>query len=140
MIWTLKITLLKGVHAEEPWECTLAIDSSTTLEGLHLAILHTLNFENDHPYEFYTAKTLESLKRVRYEKTNQQNSTLNLNEILPLLRGHKLFYLFDFSDHWLFQISKTRHKTHENKAHLTYPNLVHERGIKPVQYPDWIET
>ncbi|WP_139795719.1 hypothetical protein [Desulfocicer vacuolatum] len=31
------------------WECTIAIDASSILENVHLALQESLDFENDHP-------------------------------------------------------------------------------------------
>jgi hypothetical protein len=48
MIWTFKIQLLAGLHAEQPWIAEIEIDSGSTLEGLNLAIHAAIDFDNDH--------------------------------------------------------------------------------------------
>jgi len=37
-LWTLNIKLVFGIYAKGPWAATIEIDSSATLEELHLAI------------------------------------------------------------------------------------------------------
>ncbi|MDL1980042.1 MAG: plasmid pRiA4b ORF-3 family protein, partial [Deltaproteobacteria bacterium] len=67
MIWILKVELLFGAYAEEEWEGTIEIESSSTLEDLHFALQDILNFDNDHMYEFYVSRTERSRDRIRYD-------------------------------------------------------------------------
>ena len=53
MIWMLKVELLFGAYAEEECIRVIEIDSSSTLEDLHLAIQDAVDFDNDHLCEFY---------------------------------------------------------------------------------------
>ena len=53
--------------------------------------------------------------------------------------GKKVFYMFDYGDSWLFQLTKSRKKPHAAEAGITYPRVVSEEGTKPDQYPDWDE-
>ncbi len=56
MIWTIKIELLFGIYAEESWTASLELDSMSTLEDVHFIIQDTVNFDNDHMYEFYISR------------------------------------------------------------------------------------
>ncbi|MDL2124222.1 MAG: plasmid pRiA4b ORF-3 family protein, partial [Deltaproteobacteria bacterium] len=108
MIWILKVELLFGAYAEEEWEGTIEIESSSTLEDLHFALQDILNFDNDHMYEFYVSRTERSRDRIRYDDENGLVYDLTLEKLYPLGKNRKLFYLFDYGDHWLFKVTKSR--------------------------------
>jgi hypothetical protein len=139
VIRTLKIKLISGRYAEEPWEGLMEIDSSSTLENLHLAIQKAVNFDNDHLYDFYIARTARSRNRIRFDDENGKSYSTAIEELFPLGTGNKLFYLFDYGDSWLFQISDGRKKPQEPKKDIKYPRLISESGDKPEQYPSWEE-
>ena len=64
MTLAFKITMLSGAYATGKWEGVIEIDSAALLDDVHLAIQDALNFDNDHMYEFFTAKTERSRQRV----------------------------------------------------------------------------
>ena len=138
MILALKIKLLFGAYAEDDWEGTVEINSSATLENLHFAIQDALDFDNDHLYEFYIARTPRSRERIRFDDEGGEIYSKTIESLYPLADKQCLFYLFDYGDSWLFKITKNR-KSLETDPHVTYPRLVHETGGKPEQYPDWEE-
>ena len=139
MIWILKAELLFGAYAEEAWEGTIEIESSSTLEDLHLALQDILNFDNDHMYEFYVSRAERSHKRLRYDDENGLLYNITLEELYPLEKNNKLFYLFDYGDSWTFRITKSRKKAQEPVQGIEYPRLIEEVGVKPEQYPLWEE-
>ena len=139
MIWILKAELLFGAYAEEAWTGTIEIDSSSTLEDLHLALQDALTFENDHMYEFYVSKTRRTHNRLRYNDENELVYNVTLEELYPLEKGNKFFYLFDYGDRWTFRITKSRKKAQEPLQGIEYPRLIEEVGVKPEQYPSWEE-
>ena len=139
MIWILKAKLLFGAYAEKVWEGTIEMESSSTLEDLHLALQNILNFDNDHLYEFYVSRTERSHKRLRYNDENELVYNVTLEELYPLEKNNKLFYLFDYGDSWTFRITKSRKKAQEPVQGIGYPRLIEEVGIKPEQYPPWEE-
>ena len=67
MINTLRITLMAGHYAESNWHAVLEVDTSTTLQDLHYIIQNAVNFDDDHMYEFFTARTPRSRSRERYD-------------------------------------------------------------------------
>jgi len=140
MIWTLRVELLDGLYAGEE-ECVqvIEIDSSDTLEDLHLAIQDAVGFDNDHLYEFYVARTERSRDRKRFDEGNGGISTTTLEDIYPLEKGKKLYYLFDYGDSWRFKITKTRTKAHPPLEGIEYPRVIERTGSNPDQYPDWEE-
>ena len=137
MINTLRITLMAGHYAESNWHAVLEVDTSTTLQDLHYIIQNAVNFDDDHMYEFFTARTPRSRLRERYDTDEVDIDTVLVDDVFPLKKGDKLFYLFDFGDDWLFQISKTRHKPFDPKPGVSYPRLVSEEGERPEQYPPY---
>ncbi len=137
MIWILKAELLFGAYAEEDWEGIIEIESSSTLEDLHFALQDSLDFDNDHMYEFYVSRTNRSRKRIRYDDENGLVYGKTLEELYPLEKNNKLFYLFDYGDSWTFKITKSRKKPQKPIQGIAYPRLIEEVGAKPVQYPSW---
>jgi hypothetical protein len=140
MIWTLRVELLDGLHAGEE-ECVRVIEivSSATLEDLHLAIQDAVDFDNDHLYEFYVARTERSRDRQRFDEENGGIGTTTLEDIYPLEKGKKLYYLFDYGDNWRFKITKIRKKPHPPLEDIEYPRVIESTGGNPDQYPDWEE-
>ncbi len=140
MIRTLKIALWSIFHADEHCIKIMEIDSSSTLEDFHFAIQDAVDFDNDHIYEFFIARTETSRDKRRFDHNNGDIYDLTLESIYPLEKGRKLFYLFDYGDHWLFRISKTQKRPAEPVEGVEYPRVVESEGKNPEQYPgsvDW---
>ena len=142
MIFTLKVTLLGGMYAENECIRTLEIDSSSTLDNLHQTILQAVGFDNDHLYEFYISRTERSRDRLRftnfdgYDEDEDGNSDeTTLASLFPLEKRKNLYYLFDFGDSWRFKITKSRKKPTEPVKGVRYPQIVERIGDDPVQYP-----
>ena len=110
MIWTITIELAFGIYAKEECIRVIEIDPSLTLGELHLVFQDAIGFNNDHLYEFYIARTERSRAQERFDDENNGIYEMTLEDLYPLPKGRKLFYLFDYGDHWLFKISKNRKK------------------------------
>ena len=118
------------------WSCEIAIDDSSTFEDLHYAIQGAVDFDDDHLYEFFVANTERSRNRNTITSYEAADS-VTLDTTLPLPRGKKLFYLFDYGDDWIFQIVPGKKMPLSSEpGEGTYPKLLSEQGEKPVQYPD----
>lgn len=137
MILTLNVKCF--VYTEDDSECrrVIEIDENATLEELHLIIQESVNFYNDHLYEFFIANTPRSQAKFRFDDENEQIYTCKVGDLYPLEKGKKLFYLFDYGDSWLFQISKTRKKPSEPMGKINYPRIIEKIGQDPEQYPDY---
>jgi hypothetical protein len=135
MILTLKIKLVSGLYADDGWEGTLEIDERATLLDLHYAIQHAVRFDNDHMFEFYVARTLRSHPRVVYDDENGLLDKTKIGSLFPLPTKRSLFYLFDYGDHWVFKVGKSRLPPNPPKPRVEYPRLIHSEGKRPVQYP-----
>ena len=136
MIWTLTIKLVQGIYAEGPWQATIAIDAASTLEDLHHAIQWAVEFDDDHLYELYVARTPRSRDRIRYDDENEGLYTRTVESVFPLPKDRRLYYLFDYGDSWVFQVSRARAKPFEAEEGVAYPTLIAEKGEKPPQYPE----
>jgi hypothetical protein len=135
MIWLMRIELLFGHHAEERCLRSIEIDSLSTLEDLHFAIQNAVDFDNDHLYEFYISRTERSRDRDRFDDDNGGVYDTSLESLYPLPRGKKLYYLFDYGDHWLFQITRSRKKPTKPMKGIQYPRVTEKVGDNPQQYP-----
>ena len=136
MIWTIRTKLQQTV---EEWSADIEIDSSSTLEQLHFAIQDAVDFDNDHLFTFYVARTDRSRNRKFLDDGDGQLDDTTLNELFPLETRKSLFYWFDFGDDWIFQVTKTRKSPHDPQQGVVYPRVVAEEGMKPEQYPGFDE-
>jgi len=139
MILTFKVELLYGAYAKEECFRVIEIDSSSTLEDFHFAIQKSVEFDNDHLYEFYTSRTDRSRNRISFDDENGKLYDLTLENLYPLEKGMKLFYMFDYGDHWLFKVSKSRKKPQQPQKGTEYPRVIEKIGQNPEQYPMWEE-
>ena len=141
VIWTLRVKL-----PQTQSECVRVIEikpTATFLE-LHEAIQDAVNFDNDHLFEFFIGRNPGNRAYTIGEKPNWDtfNPVRTYRKVLiysvwPLPTGMNVYYLFDFGDNWLFQISKTRHKDKLVQPGVVYPRVIEARGKNPKQYPDW---
>ena len=136
MIITLKVTLVRGLYAEQAWSAEIEFDDSSTLDALHDVIQDAVGFENDHLYSFYRSRTDRSQTREYFDDENGLIWETKLADMFPLPPKQSLFYLFDWGDEWVFKISSSRKKSHEGQKGVEYPRVINESGTKPVQYPN----
>ena len=120
----------------------MELDDSTVLADVHLAIQPAVDFDNDHLYTFFVARTERAQKRFMLDDENEFVFSRQLNQFFPLPEKQSLFYLFDYGDNWIFKLALTRKRPHEPVAGIDYPRVVNETGSKPIQYrgpDDWDE-
>lgn len=131
-IYTLIIKFPRNQYSEDDmqWSRTIEVSEDYSLPKLHNYIQTLIEFDNDHLYEFYIGKNPRN-------KIQSLPKKLNLNEIYPLT-GVKLYYLFDFGDNWLFEITKSR-KVQKVFPNIVLPRLVESIGENPEQYPEYEE-
>jgi hypothetical protein len=134
-IWALTVKLVCNMHTEEPWEAVIEISPFDTLDDLHYAIQDAVEFDDDHLYEFFVARGRRSRNRVRFTEENYGLDE-SIGDAYPDIKNYKLFYLFDYGDDWLFEVSKGRRKPRLAEEGVEYPRMVSESGKKPEQYPD----
>lgn len=120
------------------WSATIEMDESSTFEDLHYAIQQSVEFDDDHLYEFYLAPSDRSRNRDAVSSYEDADKT-TLKSFFPIPSGKKLFYLFDYGDNWVFQVSLDRKKPFNPASGVKYPQVIDETGERPIQYPDWEE-
>ena len=128
MIVTLRIKL--GTY----WSSDIEFDDNSTLEDLHNAIQHAVDFDNDHLYAFFVARHERARDRTVYDDENGRIYDTVLSGVFPLPPKKRLFYLFDYGDCWIFSVSKSRKSPHAAIDGIEYPRIVNETGEKPIQY------
>lgn len=144
MIITLKIAIPYEYcrESDDCYEAIVEVNENYKLENLHLLIQQVLDFDNDHLYGFYLAASTHSYTTKQELYSYDEPTNIEIGDLFPLPKGRKLFYLFDYGDEWIFQISNSRKKPFSAEKGVKYPRLISEKGDKPVQYPDddeWIE-
>ena len=137
MILTLKIECVFGISLEESCTRTIEIGSDATLYDLHFAIQDAVGFDDDHPFEFYAGRSERNRKVVFGDEDGCFD--LTLEEVYPLEKGLKLYYLFDFGDDWTFKITQSRKKAIPAEDEVTYPRVIERIGKNPEQYPIYEE-
>jgi len=137
MIWTFKIELpFSSNDDEEEMMRIIEMESSSTLEDLHLAIQQAVDFDNDHMYEFFVSKNSRSRNRETYDIESNDVYNITLEKLYPIEAGYKLFYLFDYGDSWIFKITKTRKKPTTKVDGADYPRIIESVGKNPEQYEE----
>ncbi len=139
MIWTMRIECVWGWYLEEECIRVIEIDSKASLYDLHEVIQDTVEFDRDHPFEFYAGRNWKNRKLLFDEWFDRQGSlnvyaSMSIEQIYPLPKGLRLFYHFDFGDNWYFDIRKSRKKPTESQAGIKYPRIVDKIGPNPRQY------
>lgn len=144
-LWVFRHVLIKcvyGMYLQHPYERTVEIESDTTLNQLHYLIQTLTDFDNDHCYDFFVGKTPRDVRNSLgqgedYTPASIKLKKIALDQVLPLPKGQKLFYWFDFGDDWKFEI--TLKGTHEKATGVKYPRVIAQKGTKPEQYPEMDE-
>ncbi|HEX9718234.1 MAG TPA: hypothetical protein VGA59_00755, partial [Ramlibacter sp.] len=134
-MFTIKATLIHGPYATDKWQGVFEIESESLLEDIHALIQSTLNFDDDHLYEFFIARTESSRARLSFDDENGGLYDTSIDSLFPLPDKKNLYYLFDYGDHWLFKITKATKTAREPSRDEEYPRLIHESGTRPPQYP-----
>jgi len=136
-IYILNIKCVDGAYWEEEFSWVVELPSNTTLAELHDHILTATFFDDDHLAAFFTARNYYARKRVwLIDPERDTGWETPLSKVFPVPTGHRLFYLFDFGDNWLFSIGK-RAKTKKPVPDEHYPNVIREKGVIPTQYPEY---
>ena len=138
MIITLKLEsvfFFNNDEESEEWYRMIEIDSESDLEVLHLAIQDSIDFDNDHMYEFFIADSIRSSKKQRFDDENEGLWNYSVGELFPLPKHKKLFYLFDYGDSWYFRITKPRKNPTQKESGGEYPRVIKQVGKNPEQYP-----
>ena len=123
----------------------IEIEGAKSLCKFAEAILDAFNFDIDHAFGFYSALKPRNIynSNTKYEIFADMGDAsrgafsvkkTKIAQAFPEV-GHKMMFLFDYGDEWLFYVSlkKTGNKTAKTK----YPRIVASKGEAPEQYPDF---
>ncbi len=138
MILKLNIECVNGWYFEETCIRVMEVDENINLYDLHEAIQDAVNFDRDHPFDFYLANSSAPFahknRLTEIEDWSESNYfNIKLKDIYPLGRK-KLYYLFDFGDQWIFEIRKARGAKKPEQG-VKYPRVIQAIGPSPEQYP-----
>ncbi len=122
----------------------IEIASSASLHDLAEAIVAAFDFDFDHAFGFYSGKTRGTLLRSepKYElfadMDGAESDALSVKRTtvaaaFPKLR-HRMTFLFDYGDEWLFQVTLTGNG--ERAPKTKYPKVLAQQGASLEQYPD----
>ena len=144
MIWEIKVTCVSGCYLKEDWIRVFEIDSSSSLYDLHQTIQDAVGFDRDHLYDFYAGRhaynrKLEFADDYEWEDREDKFFEITLEEIFPMPKSCKLYYLFDIGDDWRFEIRKSRKRPTQAETGIKYPRIIESIGPNPVQYPSYEE-
>jgi hypothetical protein len=138
-IVTLDIRLPGSRTDANSWSARIEVPESSTLSDLHHTIQQLVEFDDDHLHEFFAGRNSRH-RKVTFGADDSrlqpnEGEEVPLSEVFPLPKNHKLYYLFDFGDSWLFEITR-RSAAKQADRTMKYPRLVQETGHRPEQYPD----
>jgi len=136
----LRVTLLADPSVRRDIET----DAGRSLHRLAEAIVRAFGFDFDHAFGFYSGRTERTLMtaRPKYELFADMGGTesdarsvkrTSVGEAFPK-PGHRLTFLFDYGDEWLFGVEAIGAGRKVPKAR--YPKLLASVGEAPPQYPD----
>jgi hypothetical protein len=133
-IYTLSIECVYGTYLEEPFIRVVEVPFDMTLDDLHEYILKLTKFDHEHLSDFYISSSPNGIKK--WFGGNDEYYDVPLNQVYPLPKHKKLYYIYDFGDNWTFEI---RRKSSGKKAiHGTkYPRIIKSEGPMPEQYPSF---
>jgi hypothetical protein len=115
----------------------IAVPANLTLEWLASAILDAVKFDSDHLYHFEYETPLGAIERVNHDFIDERPwaSDVRVGDV-PLRVGQKMTYLYDFGDHWEFEV--TLEQVDQDKA-VKKLRVLEMHGNPPEQYPNWDE-
>jgi hypothetical protein len=122
----------------------IEIQSGKKLYDLAAAIVAAFGFFFDHPFGFYSLLTGNvQHSPVKYELFADLEDIGEPSDGLSVERtricdafpeiGHKMTFLFDYGDTWLFQVEVIGQRRRERG--VKYPRVVKRLGRAPEQYP-----
>lgn len=129
------------VSLEKAWR-RIAIPANFELEGLSDSILDAFDFDHDHLHQFIYKDRLGRRGQISHPYCDELPSTAEVcvGE-LPLQPGDRMIFLFDFGDHWEFDMQLE--EIQPPNAKIKTPQILKRYGEAPSQYwdeeEDWEE-
>jgi len=128
--------LMRGVDV---WR-RIAIDASLTFEDFAFAILDSVNFDNDHLFEFSYTDEFGVRRTINYSPSFVEvyadppyADEVRVGDV-PLDIGQQMVFWFDFGDDWKFDVFlEAVEPTREEKTF----EIIGSHGTAPKQYPGY---
>lgn len=114
---------------------TIQLGNQSTLENLHDAIINSVDFDDDHLYEFYMDKNKRQGYSRFYEYSDPPFASDFMLSDFDLHINKRFGYTFDFGENWNFVI--TVKDFEETDKPLKKAKLIGKKGESPEQYPSW---
>ncbi len=113
----------------------IAMPADATLEDLVSMILRSVNFDDDHLYEFSYRDRLGATCTINHPAVEEGPWTDQVSiGSLPLEPGQSMELLYDFGDEWHFSVKLERVDPPGGKAKA--PRIIEKHGKSPVQYEE----
>ena len=126
--YTFKVTL------GSKWS-RITIGAKQSWDDLAAIILHSVDFDNDHLYEFSYRNRFGFIQTINHPEMDEGPFT---DEVLigaaPLRVGQTLIYTFDFGDDWKFTVVLEQV---DSDGTIQTPIILETQGEPPKQYPNW---
>lgn len=118
---------------------TMAVPGSATLHEVSSTILDTVTFDRDHLYRFTYKDPFGHQQSVNIRERFSDPPYADEVRIgdLPLQEGEQMVYLYDFGDHWEFDLHLQEIAPEGLTAET--PTVLDFHGDAPEQYPSWDE-
>lgn len=114
----------------------IAMPADASLDDLANWILDSVDFDNDHLYEFTWRNRLGSEVSAFHPEMDEGPWADQIRiGTLPLEVGQTMIFRFDFGDNWQFAVKLEDVAPPAGKARG--PRIVESHGQAPPQYPDW---
>jgi hypothetical protein len=114
----------------------IAIPAKHDLESLSDSIRGAFEFDDDHLYAFYYKNRFGARASVHHPYMDEPPFTTDVQVgDLPLQPGATMTYLYDFGDHWEFDVQLERIDPVDLR--LKKPRILETHGRAPEQYSDW---
>jgi hypothetical protein len=121
----------------------IEIPSAKSLYDLAEGIVSAFDFDFDHAFGFYSGLTNRTMMETdpKYELFADMGEATgaisvkktSVAKAFPKV-GHKMLFLFDYGDEWLFRIEVIGFG--KKVARGRYPKIIASVGAPPQQYPD----
>ena len=120
----------------EVWR-RIEVRGDQTLHDLHEAIQEAFDWDDDHLYAFFlSGKAWDEDTAYESPMSDGRSAARYRLEHLPLRRGKKLLYIFDFGDELRHIIRLEAVVPNGIEPDVEYPRITERHGANVPQYPD----
>jgi hypothetical protein len=113
----------------------IAIDAHESLDSLASIILDSVDFDPEHLYRFFYRNRYGLYENINHPFLEEEplTSEVEVGDV-PLRIGQTMTYLFDFGDHWEFEVTL---EDVQSDQPVKRPRILDRHGPSPEQYPGW---